>query len=303
MSCSRASASPALALAALLLVGPAAGGRAAADRPGRRRARPRLSRRTSTAPASEPGKLYVVEQPGRDPGRAERPACARSRSSTSANLVAERRRAGAALAGVPPALRAEPPLLRRLHRHERRHARGRVPLRRHARRSERRRGSSSSRSSRSRTTTAASSRSGRTACSTSAWATAAPAATRTTTARPSRTKLAKLWKIDVNAPSAQPVLVAYGLRNPWRFSFDRANGDLYIGDVGQGNWEEIDYVPRARLGQARRTSAGRSTRAGRRTTARGKLDPRAPYRRPDPGVLARARLLGHRRLRLPREGA
>jgi glucose/arabinose dehydrogenase len=34
----------------------------------------------------------------------------------------------------------------------------------------------------------------------------------------------------------------YGLRNPWRFSFDRANGDLYIGDVGQGVWEEVNYV-------------------------------------------------------------
>jgi glucose/arabinose dehydrogenase len=36
---------------------------------------------------------------------------------------------------------------------------------------------------------------------------------------------------------------ALGLRNPWRFSFDPLNGDLYIGDVGQNLWEEIDYVP------------------------------------------------------------
>ncbi len=62
-------------------------------------------------------------------------------------------------------------------------------------------------------------------------------------------QLAKIWKIDVNKPDAKPVLVAYGLRNPWRFSFDRANGDLYIGDVGQGAWEEVDYVSHAQVGR------------------------------------------------------
>ncbi len=42
---------------------------------------------------------------------------------------------------------------------------------------------------------------------------------------------------------ARPEVWSYGLRNPWRFSFDRANGDLYVGDVGQSAWEEIDVSP------------------------------------------------------------
>jgi glucose/arabinose dehydrogenase len=61
------------------------------------------------------------------------------------------------------------------------------------------------------------------------------------------TLLGKLVRLNVAVARPRPQIAALGVRNPWRFSFDRANGDLYLADVGQGSWEEIDYVPRARV--------------------------------------------------------
>ncbi|MFF3837607.1 PQQ-dependent sugar dehydrogenase [Streptomyces sp. NPDC001930] len=54
----------------------------------------------------------------------------------------------------------------------------------------------------------------------------------------------------VDDPNAKDEIWAYGLRNPWRFSFDARTGDLLIGDVGQNDWEEIDWAPaRSRGGE------------------------------------------------------
>ena len=76
------------------------------------------------------------------------------------------------------------------------------------------------------------------------------------------TFLGKLLRIDVSGdmytvPSSNPFvgqggarheIWAYGLRNPWRFSFDSATGDLYIADVGQNAWEEVNLQPAASTG-------------------------------------------------------
>jgi glucose/arabinose dehydrogenase len=49
----------------------------------------------------------------------------------------------------------------------------------------------------------------------------------------------------VGQTGIQPEIWSYGLRNPWRFSFDRSTGDLYIADVGQNSFEEVDVAPAA----------------------------------------------------------
>jgi len=72
------------------------------------------------------------------------------------------------------------------------------------------------------------------------------------------TLLGKILRIDVDhgepyaipatnpyahTTDARPEIWALGFKNPWRFAFDRANGDLYISDVGRDRWEEIDVQP------------------------------------------------------------
>jgi glucose/arabinose dehydrogenase len=49
-------------------------------------------------------------------------------------------------------------------------------------------------------------------------------------------------------PKAKPEIWAYGIRNPWTFSFDRKTGDLFIADIGQNHWEEINFQPKSSKG-------------------------------------------------------
>jgi glucose/arabinose dehydrogenase len=92
--------------------------------------------------------------------------------------------------------------------------------------------------------------------------------------------LGKMLRIDVNGttstrgyriPSSNPYvgitgrdeIWQIGLRNPWRFSFDRANGNLWIGDVGQGAWEEVDRATRTSSGPGRKINWGWDDMEGR----------------------------------------
>ncbi|HVD33640.1 MAG TPA: PQQ-dependent sugar dehydrogenase, partial [Gemmatimonadales bacterium] len=65
----------------------------------------------------------------------------------------------------------------------------------------------------------------------------------------------------VGVTGARPEVWSYGFRNPWRFSFDRATGDLYIGDVGESRWEEVDNAS-ASAGAGRGVNYGWSVMEG-----------------------------------------
>ena len=100
----------------------------------------------------------------------------------------------------------------------------------------------------------------RTACCTSDWATEAVLETPKGNGQNPGTLLGSVLRIDVSAggdeigytvpadnpfigvPGARPEIWAYGLRNPWRFTFDRLSGELWAADVGQNSREEVDLI-------------------------------------------------------------
>ncbi|RPJ22182.1 MAG: glucose dehydrogenase [Chloroflexi bacterium] len=107
------------------------------------------------------------------------------------------------------------------------------------------------------------------------------------------TLLGKILRLDVDSgePYAVPAdnpfgdeIWAYGLRNPWRLSFDKSTGDLYIGDVGQGDWEEIDFLAAGSPGGA---NFGWDHREGAHDYEgggpQGMIDPVAEYSHPEGG--------------------
>jgi glucose/arabinose dehydrogenase len=81
--------------------------------------------------------------------------------------------------------------------------------------------------------------------------------------------LGKILRLDVSQPHPAAQMYAYGLRNPWRFSFDRTTGDLWIGDVGQNRFEEVDDLA---AGTPAGANLGWNAFEGRAVYKRQKID-------------------------------
>ena len=285
------------------------------------RASPSSSARSRWRSAPATTTLYVVEKAGPGPGDPRRAARRPSRCSTSRRLV----NSGGNEQGLLGLAFSPDGTKLYVHYSNQRTATprvdeyavaadGAVDTGVAARRSSRR-------TSRSRTTTAASSPSGRTAASTSGLGDGGGAGDQGDghasggNGQSLGTLLGKILRIDptpsggqaVHGPAGQPVrrarpardpeIWAYGLRNPWRFSFDKTTGDLWIGDVGQNAWEEVDLAAKA-AGGGKGVNFGWNVFEGTHSLPRRRRARRGP---PGVRVLARRRqLLGHRRLRVPR---
>jgi glucose/arabinose dehydrogenase len=108
------------------------------------------------------------------------------------------------------------------------------------------------------------------------------------------TLLGKMLRIDVDTPSGgrpygipagnafpngggRAEILHWGLRNPWRFSFDRASGDLWMGDVGQNAIEEIDFAPKGSSGLNFGWNAFEGTKAFGGTANGPTVNPVAQY--------------------------
>lgn len=94
--------------------------------------------------------------------------------------------------------------------------------------------------------------------------------------------LGKILRLDVSGteliPADNPIpnslIYAYGLRNPFRWSFDRLNNDVWLGDVGQGNFEEINHIPFSNL---KRANFGWRCKEGNADYDTRGCDPNADY--------------------------